>query len=282
MVLESLMDWVSNLTGWANAILVGMLIYYGYLFVKGGTEGEHKEAKWSLDKLKGAHKKGPGWMIGTDKNAEKKNEALKQSKKDAKKEKTTALREYVGDEKYLKKLSLVDLELSDAEEELEGIYNKRKFYSIDEVKTLAKTFSNLKESLNDLKRNFRKLKKITWRQESKMEKLLRDYEEAGVDEKELGPIKVLEKNILGLHEESAKFVEGAEKEIEGISNNLKKSAKAKISGPINFTATTKKTFDGWFGKMENVKKNLEEAEDKQEKALENMRGIIAKIKPAWH
>ena len=74
MVLESLMDWVSNLTGWANAILVGMLIYYGYLFVKGGTEGEHKEAKWSLDKLKGAHKKGPGWMIGTDKNAQERRD----------------------------------------------------------------------------------------------------------------------------------------------------------------------------------------------------------------
>ena len=270
MALETLANQILALVNWGITILVLMLIWEMYQFVRGGEEaGPLLKAGGGMDNFwKGVKAKIPGTTA----------RARRVHKRE--------LNEYILEEAEEKSLDSLKGSALHILSGLEAVAN-RKYFTRSEQVGLVQAVQQFGEKLNDTKRYFRNLNRRTSRAENGLDKLFEYYKEKGIEVPK--EVKILEENILKLHQQTgqdiakvealyAQIVAGSEamKKLESMTQEMFGGAPYKIetkSEPFNL-----EHLYYLISAFRNETFLLEDAYKKQAEAKQDMQGIIAETR----
>lgn len=178
----SLADAIAGYSYW---ILVPAAIYYLWLVFKGGTEGRKAEEKDGKNIL--------GW------GKEKVNKMVRNSK-------TKLMNEYIEEEKELKLLDEVVKARDEALDVVKEILGKGEIKDVAEGKEVLTSVEKVKKALDTARKEFRRLKSRTWRQERRFDKLVKEFKDK---DKDVARLDMLEKQILEKHNEAIGHLDDA-------------------------------------------------------------------------
>ncbi len=240
----------------ANIILGLALVYYVYLAVVGGTEGRDSEER----KRKDIIVQGKGlWDKWFGKEAK--------TKRHAKREKTTALNEYIDEKKEVELINNADTKLK----EVVGLLSTTPLPTVPAVK---KEVGELTTLIKDVSKETSRLKRATFKQERQSKLLLDDLSKAGIKDKKLKEVKALENEILLRHDKVIKAIETIESLVKsGIIDKISKNPSKKPVIPADATALK--------SALGTVQLNLNVAKIEQERAYKATEGFIAGFKKYW-
>ncbi len=274
MVFEQLANAVLSFVNWGITIVVIMLIWEIIQFIRGGTEdrgvGEWQTGRKSLGEIKDSFNEWTG---------RKEVQKQKKIKRQASRDKTRLLNEYIEEkkEKELLDKALVALK------EFDDVADKAINNGIDNKKAFTASFNELKKALQESANEINRLKRATWRQERQTDRLIKELEEVASD-KELQALKALDRDILVRHDKVVKSLAESQSSFVPISQAVSAVNTAKT--PIKISDSIKgKTLQQHIRNarvaLDEVEKKLKEAVKEQAEAYKEVEGLIARMKKLW-
>lgn len=282
---SSLLDFsgfVAQFASWANIALWVVLIYFAFLWIKGGKEGTlfggaGRIGRMSFGDIKDKFNKFTG-----------REEAQKRKKldRDAKREKTKLLSEYLEEQKELGLISKIQEKAKTFEIAVEAATEE----GIPKKDPFLKLYTEINDAVGDAEKEVRRLKRVTFRQERRSNLLIKDLEEMGASKGKIEELKSLEAGLLKSHDNLltgmekiqavldkggavGKFIE----KLKGIKKGWPLSPASKI-GPI-----TLKDFlhGGLLPEIVKLRGFLDTTKKEQEAAYKECEGLIAYFEKVW-
>jgi len=249
-VTEQIVEWVSFL-------LFAILVYYGWLIIKGGSEGStHREA-WGLGKVGFDKLKTVGGNV--------KDKFSGKTKRAAKREKTKLLDEYIEEKK---ELELIEDAIHNAEE----FDNDVKEFTQGKLnlKDLKDSFKNLKKAASEAGNETSRLSSRTFRQERQYTTLRKalEKEEIKIPDAEKQKMEVYEHDLLYQHRLVLDSMKKVAASINKMDTELQKN-KAQMDAQQLSTASAV------------VHKELGQAYASQEQAYKECEGLTAIFSKYW-
>lgn len=265
MVFEQLAQAVLSFVNWGITIVVVMLIWEIIQFIRGGTEdrgtGSSGIGKKSLGEIKDSFNE---WTGRAD--VEKK----KKITREASREETALLNEYVEEKDELQK---IDEAVNEAQACLKVVDSSLAVKSKVPVNSVKDSFDTLSKKVDKAVKETNRLKRNTWRERRRMKQLYEALEEININEKELQNLKVMENYILVKHNEviqNLAAAAGAVKRAQTLAVPL-----AKAGAAPNVLTSLEKSLS------ENIIPPLNKAKEKQQAAYDDTTKMIARIRKVW-
>lgn len=215
------------------------------------------------------------------------------AKNAARKEKTKLLNETIVEQK---EIDLLDGTVQSAKKALDSVnkvIDNEEIKDASERDEIVSNLDKLKSDLEAAKGEYRKVGKVTWRQEKKFDKLLKvlkkkEGEAEDFKTEDFKALKGFENNILKLHQECADELGIVLKHYKDISANIGQ-LKAVITFPAPLTSPSSVTpFFPLFPVLDEIRANLDHAiyelknvYKKQEDVYTEVTAIMSKVKQLW-
>ncbi len=269
MALETLANQILALVNWGITILVLMLIWEIYQFIRGGAEaGPLLKAGGGMDNFwKGVKARIPGTAA--------------QVRRVQKKE----LNEYILEEREETELDKLKAYALHLVTQMEAIAN-RSYFTRSEQVNLVQDIRGFGELFNQVKRYFRSLNKRTSREQSGLDKFFQYVKKKGIEVPE--EVKALENNILKLHQQTGQDIAGVEELYREILNSksmkILESMTTEMFGGATYKIDTKSEpfkLGHLYELIKGFRKEeflLEDAYKRQAEAKKEMQGIIAETR----
>lgn len=189
---EQLANTILNFVNFGVTILVIMLLWEIFRFVFIGTGGAlHKAGKKSLGEV---------WEGVQEFTGRKEVKEKKKIKRQASRVKTTLLSEYLEEKKELELLDVVRQALAEFSSAVSNGM-ARGFPDKSAIQEFKKRNDDLQGAVRDATKEVARLKRTTFRQERRSQKLIKELANVGIDKSDLDKIRSLENEVMIQHEE---------------------------------------------------------------------------------
>ncbi|MDO8656395.1 MAG: hypothetical protein Q7K45_04095 [Nanoarchaeota archaeon] len=276
MVFEQLAQAVLGFVNWGITIVLIMLVWEIIQFIRGGSEerdtGSSGVGKKSLSEIKEGFNK---WT-GRD-EVEKK----KKITRDAAREETSALNEYIAEETELKHL---DDAVVKAQECLKLVGDAQTSPATSPAKiinvfeSISSKFKEVNRAVQAAENQTKELTRTTWRERRKMKELLKSLDDADVSKGDLDSVRALEDQVLKRHDYVITNLASAVAALhrgDSTAKKLSSNAKNEIPKKTIYLTTLRELF------YKEVIPMLQKAQGGQRSAYKDTQDLISRIRKVW-
>ncbi len=188
--------------------------------------------------------------------------------------KTALLNEYIEEEKELKLLDEALVARNEAVDYVSDILRVAGGFKNEVAKNMMiGLIEAVANKLHDAKREFRRVNKRTWRQETRFQDLIKEFKDKSKDVKRL---EVLENDVLQKHKEAIDALDKAIDAAEDLVQAAQKEASTHTAFPSPFTGADKAE----LAKIKNGLAGLDisKAEQAQKEAIQAVQGIVTEAR----
>lgn len=226
------------------------------------------------------------WLKSKGKSDEEKVEIDTEKKKNKNKLKLNTLNEYIDEEKEIDYLKSINQAIEDWMIYVRHIYSKGKFENKKEVDEVYKKLIKIKDNIEKSKNLFRKIKRRTFRQQTRIGRIIANLRGKGVDTSQA---EAIENNILKLHEETYNELNNIfnEMDIKTRSYKIYKDNADRLFDRFKSVDLVDNNIDSFHSKpkileiVNNVKNikdpKLKEIIEKQESTVNLLKGLLANM-----
>lgn len=197
--------------------------------------------------------------------------ALGWTKKAKRRENTKLLNEYIQEQKTTNMLQEAEKVAQEALLQIKDFVKHRGISTATERDKFLEKIEQLGNHLTDVRREYRRVNRATWRQEREMDKILKRLKET---EQDVSQITTLENDILKLHKEAVEELDT----VLDIFNGFKKPLQflAKLKTPATLDEGSSFPVD-----LTKLLKSLDAVYKKQEAIDKEVEGLIALVQRLW-
>ena len=269
MVFEQVAIWVVELAHWGITILVIMLAIEVWKFFTFDNKAGEKVKETGSSLFNWAQKKNP--LSG---------EGRKQRnvERDAKREKTKILNEFIEEKKELELVEKAIEENNSLWVALENLFNLKIPPITPKIKEIKDLFTDLNKTVTELDREFSRLNRATYKQERACGKLIEDLEDSEVNKTVLEQAKVYEKEILKFHDLAIKSLNRVKTmlgQLKTVAFDLSPSKWLKTLGTDNFGSPH------FYSELKAIYSDLEEIKKAEEQVITQTEELISYFQKYW-
>ena len=198
--------------------------------------------------------------------------------RDAKREKTKILNEFIEEKKELELVEKAIEENNSLWVALENLFNLKIPPITPKIKEIKDLFTDLNKTVTELDREFSRLNRATYKQERAGGKLIKDLEDSEVNKTVLEQAKVYEKEILKFHDLAIKSLNRVKTmlgQLKTVAFDLSPSKWLKTLGTDNFGSPH------FYSELKAIYSDLEEIKKAEEQVITQTEELISYFQKYW-